>query len=101
MIGTLIFAMVRSVYRLDGKVHAPVAQVITVGHPGSGKSLIEDLYNRLFSRVILPDVDKTAAFIKKTTSTKDKNEATTFWPPANYSNGRLQLVPVNTAPAAH
>ncbi len=80
MIGTLVFAMVRSVYRLDGKVHAPVAQVITVGHPSSGKSLIEDLYNRLFSRVILPDVDKTAAFIKKTTSTKDKNEATPSGP---------------------
>lgn len=76
MIGTLVYGMVRSVYRLDGKTHAPTAQVQIVAHAGSGKSLIEDLYNRLFTRVIIPDVDKTAAFIKKINSTKDKSEAT-------------------------
>ena len=76
MIGTLVYGMVRSVYHLDGKTHAPTAQVQIVAHAGSGKSLIEDLYNRLFSRVIIPDVDKTAAFIKKTNATKDKNDAT-------------------------
>lgn len=76
MIGTLVYGMVRSVYRLDGKTHAPTAQVEIVAHAGSGKSLIEDLYNRLFSRVIIPDVDKTAAFIKRISSTKDKSDAT-------------------------
>ena len=80
MIGTLALAMVRSVYRLDGKVHAPTAQVITVAHPGSGKSLLSDLYGRLFSRVIIPDVDKTATFIKSLGAKKDKKKGTSSGP---------------------
>ena len=54
MFGALCFSKVRALY-LDGKQHAPNLQVIVEGGWGQGKAKFEDLYHKLFGRVITSD----------------------------------------------
>lgn len=64
MVGTLSLPMVRSMY-IDGKIHAPTMQLITVGDAGIGKSIIGQLFRRLYGRVIIADEEKVNAINAK------------------------------------